>query len=83
MSMLRRFKKPARARATIMVAALYALCVLAPNVALAFANAKGALHCLTEPSNLSHVHAAQKAETHAHADGSSHVKFGSQQTGQG
>jgi hypothetical protein len=70
---LGRIGKRARIRAALCAATVYALCVLAPNVALAFTNAKGALHCLTEPSNLSHVHAAQKAETHAHADGSSHV----------
>ena len=56
-----------------MAVAAYAFCVLAPNVALALTNAKGAMHCLTEPSNLSHVHAAETPKAHTHTDGTSHV----------
>lgn len=57
----------------MMVVAVYALCVLAPNVALALTNAAFAVHCLTEPSNLSHTHSAKKSAVHQHADGAAHV----------
>jgi hypothetical protein len=61
-----------RTRAALVVAALYAFCVLAPHAALALGHA--AAHCLTEDhSAAAHVHKA-KAQTasHIHADGTVH-----------
>ena len=68
--MLTRLRKPFRLKAAITIAALYALCVLAPNVALAFG--EGTAHCLTE-GTAAHVHQARaEAPAHVHADGTTH-----------
>lgn len=58
-----------------LVAALYAVCVIAPPVALAFANGDVAAHCLTD-DHLAGVHvdtvvAKHDHATHQHADGKS------------
>jgi hypothetical protein len=65
-------RERSRVRAAFVVAALYALCVLAPHAALSLGHA--AAHCLTEERPAAaHVHKA-KAETasHTHADGTVH-----------
>jgi hypothetical protein len=53
----------------MMLAALYAFCVLAPHAALALGGALG--HCLTEVS-AAHVHQPPTV-THMHADGTVHT----------
>jgi hypothetical protein len=55
-----------RVRAAIAAVAAYALCVLAPHAALALGASSAAMHCLTEVSNLGHVH---QAEAHEHTHG--------------
>jgi hypothetical protein len=68
--MLRWINKAVRCRLACASAALYALCVLVPAAALAFAGA--AAHCLTEPG-LAHVHhAGVEPKSHVHHDGSAH-----------
>src|SRR5262249_62378169 len=46
--MLSVLTKTFRAKAAIVVAALYALCILAPAVAFAFSDNPAVAHCLTE-----------------------------------
>ena len=58
-----------RLRAALMLAVLYALCVLGPAAALALTNT--AMHCLTE-QGAAHVHGQASAKSHAHADGADH-----------
>jgi hypothetical protein len=47
-AMLSALTRTFRVKAAIMLAALYALCVLAPAAAFAFSNNPAAAHCLTE-----------------------------------
>jgi len=67
--MLSRLTRTFRFRAALALAALYALCILAPHAALALGN--GAGHCLTEIPLAAHVHAAAAAP-HTHAGGAHH-----------
>jgi hypothetical protein len=70
--MLSGLTKRFRLKAALVLAALYALCILAPHAAMAFGS--GAAHCLTEDMSAAHVHPA-KAEpvSHTHADGVVHT----------
>jgi hypothetical protein len=72
--MLSALTRTFRVKAAIMLAALYALCVLAPAAAFAFSNNPAAAHCLTEGhvgvhNQAQHNHADQ---VHVHADGATH-----------
>jgi hypothetical protein len=69
--MMSRFDRTNRIRATIALVVAYAFCVLAPHAALAFTGGSVAMHCLTELSELAHVH--QAAVAHTHADGTTHI----------
>lgn len=77
--MLSRFDRTNRIRATIALVVAYAFCVLAPHAALAWTGGSMAMHCLTELSDLAHVHQAHTHQAgaapaaHAHADGTMHV----------
>jgi hypothetical protein len=59
-----------RKRLTAFLVVLYALCVLAPHAAMAFAHGPDAAHCLTESANAPHQHMAPSA--HMHEDGMMH-----------
>jgi hypothetical protein len=86
--MLSWLTKRLRPRAALVLAAVYALCVVAPPVALAFTDGSAAAHCLFEDSNgAPHVHtravSAQVAPhvhtasvTHRHVDVSGPVETG-------
>ena len=67
--MLRSLSRPFRFWAGLIVAVLYASCVLLPHAALALGNA--AAHCLTDDHLTAHVHQPQ-ATKHTHADGTTH-----------
>ncbi len=71
--MLTWLTKRLRVRTAAIVAAVYALCVVAPPVALAFTDGAVAAHCLT-----GNHHAPAKA--HVHADGSVHNHSGGDDT---
>ena len=58
-----------RSKAAIVLAALYALCILAPSIAFAFSNNPTIAHCLTEDHVGIHDHGGK---IHAHADGMAH-----------
>jgi hypothetical protein len=73
--MLSILTKSFRARAATVVAALYALCVLAPAVAFALSDNPAIAHCLTEGHVGVHDHGAQHehgGKLHVHADGAAH-----------
>jgi hypothetical protein len=73
--MLSVLTKNLRARAATVVAALYALCVLAPAVAFALSDSPAMAHCLTEGHVGVHDHGAKHehgGKLHVHADGSAH-----------
>jgi hypothetical protein len=73
--MLAGVSKRFRLKAAAVLAALYALCVLAPPAALALTHV--AAHCLTEPHGAAHVHPQSvKAAKHVHADGTEHEHHG-------
>jgi hypothetical protein len=79
--MLSRLTKRVRVRVAVALAALYAACVLAPPVALAFVDGAVAAHCLTDDHHgVGHKHAAadthQRGATHVHADGTVHTHAG-------
>jgi hypothetical protein len=59
-----------RKRLATFLVVLYALCVLAPHAAMAFAHGPNAAHCLTESANSPHQHMA--ASAHVHEDGMMH-----------
>jgi hypothetical protein len=65
--------RAARLRATVVVAAAYALCVVAPHAALALTHVAVALHCLTKPVTAGPAHPTAALVEHTHADGSKHV----------
>ena len=71
--------KRLRLRAALMMAAVYALCVVAPPVALAFTDGAVAAHCLFEDLDGSpHVHsqsAQKRADAHTHASGTAHDRI--------
>jgi hypothetical protein len=62
--------KTFRAKAAILVAALYMLCILAPSAAFAFSANPGVAHCLTEGHVGVHDHGGK---AHLHADGTGHT----------
>ena len=72
--MLSVLTKTFRTKAAIIVAALYALCILAPAVAFAFSDNPAVAHCLTEGHVGVHDHGAKHdgGKPHVHADGSTH-----------
>src|SRR5262245_6660260 len=61
--------KTVRIRAAITLAALYALCILAPAAAFAFSDNPAVAHCLTEGHVGIHDHGGK---VHVHADGTAH-----------
>src|SRR5438034_10900509 len=73
--MLSVLTKTFRAKAAIVVAVLYALCILAPAVAFALSDNPAIAHCLTEGHVGVHDHGAKHehgGELHVHADGTAH-----------
>jgi hypothetical protein len=68
--MLSGWSKRFRLKAAAVLAALYAVCVLAPHAALAVTQV--AAHCLTDASDAAHMHAPSTVAKHVHADGSEH-----------
>jgi hypothetical protein len=67
--------KSLRVKAAIVLAALYALCVLAPAAAFALSNNPAIGHCLTEGHVSVHEHGAKHehgGKLHVHADGTTH-----------
>lgn len=68
--MFGRVNKRTRVKAAILLAALYAFCVLAPTAVLAVSSAVAA-HCLTEMSATASPH-HHGTKTHVHADGTRH-----------
>ena len=66
--MLSIFAKTFRVKAAIVLAALYALCILAPAAAFAFSASPGVAHCLTE----GHVGMHDHGKVHVHTDGTAH-----------
>ena len=80
-AMLSALSKSFRVRAAIVIAALYALCSLAPAAAFAFSNNPTVSHCLIEGhvgvhnAGVAHEHGAAHdhgGTVHVHADGSAH-----------
>jgi hypothetical protein len=67
--MLSVLTKTSRAKAAIVVAALYMLCILAPSAAFAFSANPTVAHCLTEGHVGVHDHGGK---VHVHADGAAH-----------
>ena len=63
--MLSILTKTFRAKAAMILAALYALCILAPTAAFAFSANPGVVHCLTEGHVGIHDHGS-KVHVHAH-----------------
>jgi hypothetical protein len=64
-----------RVKAAITLAALYALCILAPAAAFAFSDNPAVAHCLTEGHVGVHEHSGkhdQDGKVHVHADGTAH-----------
>jgi hypothetical protein len=68
--MLTGLAKGYRIKAALALAGLYALCVLAPSVALAFVDGPTAAHCLTDQHGV--VSPDDHGSVHVHADGTSH-----------
>jgi hypothetical protein len=71
MAMLTRLTRTTRLRAAMTLALAYALCVLAPQVALAFMDGAAVVHCLTTR----HEHRTADVPTHnvdAHAHHAAH-----------
>jgi len=60
-----------RIRTAIALAAVYALCVLAPTAALAVMHGPAVVHCLTEQHGLATSHAHDDG-MHVHGDGTTH-----------
>jgi len=78
--MLLRLTKTLRARAAIVLAVLYALCVIAPPLALAFSDGAVAAHCLTDDHhgvNAQHEHDSM----HIHVQGGPPSKSNEQDKG--
>jgi hypothetical protein len=63
-----------RIRAAVALAALYALCILAPSAAFALSGNASAAHCLIEDHATANVHAGMvhAGMSHMHADGTAH-----------
>ena len=69
--MLSRLTRGCRIRAILALAALYTFCVLAPSMALAFADGPTAFHCLTDQHGIADSH-DHGGKVHMHADGTAH-----------
>ncbi len=71
--MLIRLTKAMRLRAAVILAVFYALCVVTPSLALAFADGPAAAHCLTDDhhgnksKSLASVHDDAGAAPHSHS----------------
>jgi hypothetical protein len=63
--------KTFRLKAAIVLAALYALCILAPSIAFALSSNPSIAHCLIENHVAVAVH-DHGGKIHAHADGTAH-----------
>jgi hypothetical protein len=61
-----------RRKAAVTLAALYALCVVAPSAALAFTDGTVAAHCLMEGLGIESISHGGGASVHVHADGTAH-----------
>jgi hypothetical protein len=72
--MLLAVPKTVRIRAAIALAALYALCILAPAAVFALSDNPAVAHCLTEGHVGVHEHSGKhdQGQVHAHADGMTH-----------
>ena len=73
--MLSALTKTVRVKAAIVLAVLYALCILAPAVAFALSDDPALAHCLTEGHVGIHDHGAKPehgGKLHVHADGTAH-----------
>jgi hypothetical protein len=73
--MLAAATKTFRVKAAVVLAALYALCILAPSAAFAFSNNPAVAHCLTEDHVGAHVQASTHdhgGTVHVHGDGVAH-----------
>jgi hypothetical protein len=73
--MLAAASKTFRVNAAIVLAVLYALCILAPSAAFAFSNNPAVAHCLIEDHVGAHVQASAHdhgGKGHVHADGTAH-----------
>src|SRR5215472_9004944 len=82
--MLSVLTKTFRARAATVLAALYALCVLAPAVAFALSDDPAIAHCLTEGHVGVHDHGAKHdhgGNLPVHADGTAHQHAAPQPSG--
>src|SRR5262249_14431475 len=67
--------KTLRVKAATVLAALYALCILAPAVAFALSDDPAVAHCLTEGHVGVHDHGSKHehgGKLHVHADGTAH-----------
>jgi hypothetical protein len=60
-----------RVKAALVLAALYAFCVLAPSAVFAFADGAAIAWCLTEDHGVAPMH-HDAGTVHVHADGTSH-----------
>lgn len=69
--MLGRLAKGLRIKGGLALAVLYALCVLTPSTALAFADAERAAHCLTYIGDVAATH-TPSGQPHSHATGTSY-----------
>ena len=72
--MLSAVAKTVRIRAAIVLAGLYALCILAPAAAFAFSDNPAVAHCLTEGHVGVHEHSGKHdhGNIHVHTDGTTH-----------
>ena len=71
--MLNRLTKKLRWRAAVAVTVFYALCTIAPGLALAFADASTLVHCLSDDhrgaeKSRAHAHDHEDGLSHSHAD---------------
>jgi hypothetical protein len=64
--------KSFRVKAAIALAALYALCVLAPSAAFAFSNSPSIAHCLIEGHDAIAVHDHTTPAAHDHGTAAAH-----------
>ena len=73
--MLSALTRTFRVKAAIVLAALYALCILALAAAFAFSDNPAVAHCLTEGHVGVHEHSGKHdhgGQAHVHADGTTH-----------
>jgi hypothetical protein len=73
--MLTRLTKRLRFFVAIALAALYAVCVVAPAVAMALASGAAGAHCLTDDHHgvaQTHIQGQAQSNVHVHKDGTAH-----------